>query len=218
MTFSSCDDGDELDTNQYVKGIALNAFGPSPVARGGELRFIGSNLNQVTAVSIPGCADITDITVVSTEEIRVTVPQTAEPGLVTLRTPSGDITTISRLTYTEPVGFDADPFSPSTIKPGSVLTISGEYLNLVTGVEFADGVSVAELVHLFARHVSATTSETSTAEKKSKDSDAGIAVCILILQEWLTETPETVSLKDSDSVLCTNLYISLQTMTESLAA
>ena len=124
MTFSSCEDGDELDTNQYVKGIALNAFGPSPVARGGELRFIGSNLNQVTAVSIPGCADITDITVVSTEEIRVTVPQTAEPGLVTLRTPSGDITTISRLTYTEPVGFDADPFSPSTIKPGSVLTIS----------------------------------------------------------------------------------------------
>ena len=142
MTFSSCDDGDELDTNQYVKGIALNAFGPSPVARGGELRFIGSNLNQVTAVSIPGCADITDITVVSTEEIRVTVPQTAEPGLVTLRTPSGDITTISRLTYTEPVGFDADPFSPSTIKPGSVLTISGEYLNLVTGVEFADGVEI----------------------------------------------------------------------------
>ena len=142
MTFSSCDDGDELDTNQYVKGIALNAFGPSPVARGGELRFIGSNLNQVTAVSIPGCADITDITVVSTEEIRVTVPQTAEPGLVTLRTPSGDITTISRLTYTEPVGFDSDPFSPSTIKPGSVLTISGEYLNLVTGVEFADGVEI----------------------------------------------------------------------------
>ena len=76
MTFSSCDDGTELDTNQYVKGIALNAFGPSPVARGGELRFIGSNLNQVTAVAIPGCGDITDITVISAEEIRVTVPQT----------------------------------------------------------------------------------------------------------------------------------------------
>ena len=142
MTFSSCDDGTELDTNQYVKGIALNAFGPSPVARGGELRFIGSNLNQVTAVAIPGCGDITDITVISAEEIRVTVPQTAEPGYVTLRTPSGDITTVSRLTYTEPVGFDADPFSPSTIKPGNLLTISGEYLNLVTGVEFADGVEI----------------------------------------------------------------------------
>lgn len=142
MAFTSCDDGSELDTNQFVKGISLNVFGPSPVARGGELRFIGSNLNQVTAVVIPGCQEITDITVVSPEEIRVTVPQTAEPGYVVLRTPTGDITTVTRLTYTEPVGFDADPFSPSTVKPGNLLTISGEYLNLVTGVEFADGVQI----------------------------------------------------------------------------
>ena len=90
-------------------------------------------------------------------------------------------------------------------------------LILRSGLNFPKAVSVAEHVHLFALHVSATTSETSTAEKKSRDSDAGIAVCILILQEWLTETPETVSLNDSDSVLCTNLYISLQTMTDSSA-
>ena len=35
---TSCDN-DEISTNQYVGGISLNVFGPSPVLRGGELRF-----------------------------------------------------------------------------------------------------------------------------------------------------------------------------------
>ncbi|MCB0529185.1 MAG: hypothetical protein KDC65_11950, partial [Saprospiraceae bacterium] len=30
--------------------IQLNSFGPSPVLRGGELRFIGANLDRVTAI------------------------------------------------------------------------------------------------------------------------------------------------------------------------
>jgi len=48
---------DDLDTNQYKGGVSLNVFGPSPVMRGGELRFIGSGMDQVTAVVIPGCAE-----------------------------------------------------------------------------------------------------------------------------------------------------------------
>ena len=61
VSFTSCLKGDDIDTNQYTGGISLNVFGPSPVARGGELRFLGSGMNQVTAVVIPGCDDITDI-------------------------------------------------------------------------------------------------------------------------------------------------------------
>lgn len=41
VSFTSCLKGDEVDTNQYIGGISLNVFGPSPVARGGELRFLG---------------------------------------------------------------------------------------------------------------------------------------------------------------------------------
>lgn len=93
LTFTACDNGDDEDTNQYKGGINLNVFGPSPVARGGVLRFLGSGMDKVTAVAIPGCDDITDIEVVSDTEIRVTVPQTAQPGLVVLKTPKGDITT-----------------------------------------------------------------------------------------------------------------------------
>ena len=140
LTFTACDNGDDEDTNQYKGGISLNVFGPSPVARGGVLRFLGSGMDKVTAVAIPGCDDITDIEVVSDTEIRVTVPQTAQPGLVVLKTPKGDITTKTELPFTEPIALEA--FAPAEVKPGSELTITGEYLNLIKEVIFADEVTV----------------------------------------------------------------------------
>ena len=140
LTFTACDNGDDEDTNQYKGGISLNVFGPSPVSRGGVLRFLGSGMDKVTAVVIPGCDDITDIEVVSDTELRVTVPQTAQPGLVVLKTPKGDITTKTELTFTEPIALEA--FAPAEVKPGSELTITGEYLNLIKEVIFADEVTV----------------------------------------------------------------------------
>ena len=140
LTFTACDNGDDEDTNQYKGGISLNVFGPSPVSRGGVLRFLGSGMDKVTAVAIPGCDDITDIEVVSDTESRVTVPQTAQPGLVVLKTPKGDITTKTELTFTEPIALEA--FAPAEVKPGSELTITGEYLNLIKEVIFADEVTV----------------------------------------------------------------------------
>ena len=142
VSFTSCLKGDDVDTNQYTGGISLNVFGPSPVVRGGELRFLGSGMNQVTAVVIPGCAEITDIKVISDTEIRVTVPQEAEPGLVTLKTPNGDITTKTELTYIETISLES--FTPSSVRPGDELTITGEYLNLIHEVIFADEVAVLE--------------------------------------------------------------------------
>ena len=142
LTFMACDNGDDEDTNQYKGGISLNVFGPSPVARGGVLRFLGSGMDKVTAVAIPGCDDITDIEVVSDTEIRVTVPQTAQPGLVVLKTPKGDITTKTELTFTEPI--DLASVSPLEVNPGEVITITGEYLNLIKEIIFADNVIVTE--------------------------------------------------------------------------
>ena len=46
--------GELVDTNQYAEaGVALNVYGPQPVMRGGELRFLGSNLDRVVEVIIP---------------------------------------------------------------------------------------------------------------------------------------------------------------------
>lgn len=141
VSFTSCLKGDDVDTNQYTGGISLNVFGPSPVARGGELRFLGSGMDQVTAVWIPGSGDVTDIRVISDTEIRITVPQDAEPGQLVLRTPQGDITTQTELTFTEPISIDE--LSPLSVLPGDELTIKGDYLNLINEVIFADNVTVS---------------------------------------------------------------------------
>ena len=142
VSFTACLSEDDVDTNQYKGGVNLNAFGPSPVARGGVLRFLGSGLDKVTGVEIPGCDVISDIEVVTTNEIRVTVPQTAMPGFVTLKMTNGTIVTKTKLTYTEPISMDR--LTPATVKPGSVLTIDGEYLNLIKEVIFADNVIVVQ--------------------------------------------------------------------------
>lgn len=142
LSFTACNQGDEENTNQYTGGIKLNVFGPSPVARGGELRFLGSGMDKVTAVVIPGSGELTDIKVISSTEIRITVPQTAEPGLLVLKTPKGDITTLTKLTFMEPVSIES--VSPLSFKAGATLTIKGEYLNLVKEVIFPENVVVLQ--------------------------------------------------------------------------
>lgn len=144
LTFTACDTND-VDTNQYKGGISLNVFGPSPVLRGGELRFLGCGMDQVASVLIPGCDAITDIQLISAEEIRVIVPQTALPGYVTLMLRNGEsIVTKTQLTYSEPVSIES--FSPESVRPGDVLTIKGEYLNLMHQVIFAENVIVSDEV------------------------------------------------------------------------
>ena len=146
LSLTACSE-DDLDTNQYQKGVHLNVYGPQPVMRGGQLRFLGSNLDQIAQVLIPGCEPITNIEVVKAgfpSEIRITLPKDGpEPGLVTLITKTDErITTKTALTYQEGIEFEA--FSPESVMPGDELTIKGEYLNLVHMIEFADGVRVPE--------------------------------------------------------------------------
>ena len=64
------------------------------------------------------------------------------PGFVTLKMTNGTIVTKTKLTYTEPISMDR--LTPATVKPGSVLTIDGEYLNLIKEVIFADNVIVVQ--------------------------------------------------------------------------
>ena len=140
--FIACEKDDEdLDTNQMAsKEITLKSFGPSPAMRGGELRFIGTHLDKVTSIDIPGAAGLTDISIVSQYEIRVTVPQAAKPGFVMLNTPTGEISTLTPIGYLEPISIDG--FEPTIIKAGETVTITGEYLNVVEEVILANGVHV----------------------------------------------------------------------------
>ena len=77
LSLTACSN-DDLSTNQYKGGFSLNAYGPNPVMRGGTLRFVGSNLDQVASIQIPGVAAITNYETVKAgvpSEIRVVVPK-----------------------------------------------------------------------------------------------------------------------------------------------
>lgn len=140
--------GELVDTNQYAEaGVALNVYGPQPVMRGGELRFLGSNLDKITEVIIPGVSPITEINVVKAgvpSEIRIIVPKDGpEPGVVTLVAADGkEIVTKTALTYLEPI--ELESFSPASVKADDVLTIKGDYLNLIHEVIFSEDVIVSE--------------------------------------------------------------------------
>ena len=139
---------ENYDTDQLSRTaeVVLSAYGPRPVLRGGELRFIGSNLEQVASVTFPGSDPVTDIQVAQSgipSEIRVTVPQDAEPGILTLTTRTGKtIPTATGLTYIENIAIEG--FSPASVYPGDVITLTGDYLNLVHEVIFASNVFVSE--------------------------------------------------------------------------
>ena len=152
LSLTACSE-DNLDTNQYQNDVLLNVYGPSPVMRGGTLRFLGSNLDQVAQVELPGVAAITTIEVVKAgvpSEIRIQVPHDGpQEGFVKLTTKSGkELTTKTELRFTE--GLDAENITmPAKAMPGDVIRLSvpesgDDYLDLIHMVEFADGVQVGE--------------------------------------------------------------------------
>lgn len=138
---SACDNGDELSTDQMTDtGITVKAFGPSPALRGGEIRFVGTNVDRATGVVIPGVPEITEFTKKEKTEIRVIVPQTAQEGYVILRTPQGDITPQTRLTFLEPIVIES--ITTAKVKTGDDFEIKGDYLNLIAKVVFQENVAV----------------------------------------------------------------------------
>lgn len=145
LSLTACSN-DDLDTDQFQGGVSLNVYGPTPVMRGGQLRFIGSNLDQVREVIIPSDIHITNIQVVSAgvpSEIRITVPKDGPvEGLVTLVTNTDQrITTKTPLKYEE--GIEITKMTASAM-PGDVIKIEGDYLNLIHSLAFADKVLVSE--------------------------------------------------------------------------
>lgn len=137
LLLTSCEDEEKEDPK-----VALKSFGPMPIARGAELKFIGANLDKVTAVVLPDNITITTFNTKTPTLLTITVPQEAMPGYVILKTPDGDITTKTTIGFSEPISIAS--FTPATVKAGDVLTITGDYLNLVGEVILTDRVTVTE--------------------------------------------------------------------------
>ena len=138
LCFISCNKDEAASTP------ILESFGPCPALRGGELRFIGKNLSGVEGVVLQGTDEIKDIVTVSDQEFKITIPQNAQPGLVTLKTSSGDIVTKTMLTFSEPISVTklSNTNTTGVARYGDNFTIEGDYLNLIKQVIFADNDTV----------------------------------------------------------------------------
>lgn len=152
LSLVSCNSEDDLNTDQYGNDISLTSFGPCPVLRGGTLHFLGSNLDQISEVDLPGADPITSIDVIASgkeSEITIQVPaEKCEEGIVTLKTNKGGvISTVTPITYREDITltqFYVISEGNLTGNVGQTVTIKGDYLNLLHGVIFADNDTVKE--------------------------------------------------------------------------
>lgn len=117
---------------------ALYSFGPTGTKIGETLRFVGVNLDQVSAIKFAGTnalVDKTNFKSTSKTVLEVTVPQAAEKGKVVLRLSGGDslvtktdlnlsvLTTIASIT--------------AQARPGQNVTITGTYLNWIDRITFS---------------------------------------------------------------------------------
>ena len=156
LSLTACNDGDDLSTDQYGNDISLQSFGPCPVLRGGTLYFYGTNLDQIESINLPGADPITAYEILQSgynSKISIQVPaEKCEPGQIVLKTKKGgEITSVSPITYREDI--EITKFfvgNEGTIvgNVGDVVTIKGDYLNLMHGVIFAgsDTIKEAEFV------------------------------------------------------------------------
>lgn len=153
LSLTACNDGDDLSTDQYGNDISLQSFGPSPVLRGGTLYFYGTNLDQISEVDLPGADPITAIEVLQSgreSKISIQVPaEKCEPGQVVLKTiKGGEITSTTPVTYREDIVLDkfyvGEDESNLVGNVGDIVTIKGDYLNLMHGVVFVDKDTVKE--------------------------------------------------------------------------
>lgn len=141
----------ELDTNPYGEGVRFAAMAPNPVMRGGELRILGSNLDQVSEIRFAGDVSVTDFQVVTTGvtgELHVIVPLEGPlVGPVTLVGKDGTVRkSFTDLTFTEPIGIDA--FTPAAVLSNDVITFKGEYLDVVREVIFTGDENAVETTFL----------------------------------------------------------------------
>lgn len=206
LSLTACSDGDDLSTDQYGNEISLQSFGPCPVLRGGTLYLYGTNLDQIESVNLPGADPITAYEILQSgynSKISILVPaEKCETGQIVLKTKKGgEITSVSPITYREDIEitkFFVGSEGTMVGNVGDVVTIKGDYLNLMHGVIFAGSDTIKEAE--FESHDRYTIQVKIPAEARTGVitlTDATKDGTSLETKEELTiNTPEATPIKD----------------------
>lgn len=142
LGLSSC----KKENDTKSDAVEMLSFGPTGVKPGEDISIIGNNLDKITAIEFVGASVEKGAFKQHTQElIIVTVPLSAERGAITLKSPGGDIVSKSAFDMEVPVVISS---IPATVRPGENMTIKGEFLNWVTGVQFAKDTLVTVFVSL----------------------------------------------------------------------
>ena len=134
------------DDDNRTTAVELLSFGPTGASHGDTLKFIGNNLDKVTAVEFSGQGAVVnqqDFKQQSANLILLLVPAAAERGLVTLKTSQGDIVSKTQLDL-EVVPAVTD--LTLQVRIASNITINGSYLNWVSSVTFFNNKTVTNFV------------------------------------------------------------------------
>ncbi|MQN82164.1 polygalacturonase [Prevotella copri] len=206
LSLTACNEGDDLSTDQYGNEISLQSFGPCPVLRGGTLYLYGTNLDQIESVNLPGADPITAYEILQSgynSKISIQVPaEKCEPGQIVLKTKKGgEITSVSPITYREDIEitkFFVGSEGNMVGNVGDVVTIKGDYLNLMHGVIFEGSDTIKEAE--FESHDRYTIQVKIPAEARTGVitlTDATKDGTSLETKEELTiNTPEATPIKD----------------------
>lgn len=129
----SCTKKDDATTNQ----VQLLSFGPSGVKHGEDISFIGTGLDKVTSIVMPEGVEVPSsaFKTQTSSLITLTVPMESTEGKVTLKTLGGDI--VSKASFGSEYIISVASVT-AVAKPGTDITISGDYLNYVKQITFTD--------------------------------------------------------------------------------
>ncbi|WP_025765313.1 hypothetical protein [Dyadobacter tibetensis] len=137
---AGCND-DEVGATSEVQ---LLSFGPTGSKPGETLIFIGNNLDKVTSIELVGATvDRAAFAIQTPSRIEFTIPKESGEGKVILKTPAGDLTSKTILSFEVLPTIASIPIEA---RPGSNITIKGDFLQWVKGVRFAKDTTVTAFV------------------------------------------------------------------------
>jgi len=164
--FVSCNKDDNENPNDGK--AALYSFGPTGAKVGDTVSFIGVNLDQVTSIKFTGINALVDkanFKKQGSDLITALVPATTEKGKVVLKLANGDsIVTKTVLN----IGVKTTVTSMTMqARPGSNVTITGDYLNWIDRVTFNKDKKVSTFV---------SQSQTQLVVKVPDDAQTGVLI------------------------------------------